>query len=278
MKSVDDFKEKGFHIEKNVFERKEMEDLFFTFYDIAYSIAKREGLSLNDFIEMESLNYPNNIKDLDKILMDLFYADKNLIGEVYDTFSYSMAFMRFLGNEKVESVTKELLELSSQSALYGWTNRVRIDPPHDERRTYGWHQEIFYTMPNTRFLQTWCPILRDTTKENGTINIKAGSHKEGVAASTWNEEEDKAIQITVDSKLTNKYPSTELEMKVGDILFFDGHLFHKSGKNTTKSEIRFSLVGMWNDVSHKGFKAPIPDFKFRTISSKENFEKHFKSS
>ena len=32
-------------------------------------------------------------------------------------------------------------------SLYGHTNRCRIDPPEDERRTYDWHQETFYTIP-----------------------------------------------------------------------------------------------------------------------------------
>ena len=61
-------------------------------------------------------------------------------------------------------------------------------------------------------------------------------------------------------------------MNVGDVLFFDSHLFHKSGKNSTKDEVRFSLVGTWNDISYKKFRAPIPEFKSRTLSPKEYFE------
>tara|TARA_B110001469_G_C9455206_1_gene229721 strand:- start:225 stop:686 length:462 start_codon:yes stop_codon:yes gene_type:complete len=149
---------------------------------------------------------------------------------------------------------------------------MRIDPPSDERRTYGWHQEIFYTIPDTKFLQTWCPMMRDTTIENGTIEIKKGSHKEGIAKQTWNEIEGRAIQIIIDPEITNKYKTIPLEMKVGDVLFFDGHLAHKSGQNSTKDEVRFSLVGMWNDTSYRGFNAPKPNFISRTISAKEYFD------
>ena len=73
-------------------------------------------------------------------------------------------------------------------------------------------------------------------------------------------------------KITNKYKTISLEMKVGDILFFDGHLAHKSGINSTKDEVRFSLVGMWHDTSYKGFNVPKPNFISRTISEKEYFD------
>ena len=87
----------------------------------------------------------------------------------------------------------------------------------------------------------------------------------------WNEIEGRATQIIIDKDITDKYETIQLEMKVGQVLFFDGHLAHQSGHNSTKDEIRLSLVGMWNDVSHEGFRAPLPSFESRTISAKEYF-------
>lgn len=148
---------------------------------------------------------------------------------------------------------------------------MRIDPPRDERRTYGWHQEIFYTIPETRFIQTWCPLIRDTTIKNGTIEVCEGSHKEGIAKQTWNEIEGRATQIIVNEEVVVKYNQKKIPMKKGEILFFDPHMFHRSGHNSTKDEVRFSLVGMWNDTTHLKFKAPQPEFKSRTFSAKEYF-------
>ena len=262
--------EDGYYIEKNIFDAEDMEEIFINFYDICFYIAlkyniKHEAKSPND------ISYRHNLKDLDNLVLTIFNANKDFLGEIYDTFSYSLAFMRFLGNKKVEIITKELLNLHKTSSLYGWTNRMRIDPPSDERRTYGWHQEVFYTIPDTKFLQTWCPMLRNTTISNGTIQVKKGSHKEGVAKQSWNEIDGRATQIIVDPEITDRYETISLEMKVGDLLFFDGRLIHKSGKNITKDEVRFSLVGMWNDPSYNGFRAPKPNFTSRTISAKEYF-------
>jgi hypothetical protein len=247
-----------------------MGEIFINFYDICFNIALKHNIKHKTPIP-NNVSYPNNLKDLDYLVLAIFNVNKDLLGEVYDIFSYSLTFIRFLGNKKVENITQELLNINKTSSLYGSANRMRIDPPSDERRTYGWHQEIFYTIPNTKFLQTWCPMMRDTTIENGTIEIKKGSHKEGIAKQSWNEIEGRAIQIIIDPEITNKYKTISLEMKVGDILFFDGHLAHQSGKNLTKDEVRFSLVGMWNDTSHRGFNVPIPNFMSRTISAKEYF-------
>ena len=158
-------------------------------------------------------------------------------------------------------------------SLYGYTNRIRIDPPNDDRRTYGWHQEVFYTIPEARYLQTWCPILRNTTIDNGTIEIKPQSHKEGIAKQKWNEVKGRATQIIIDDDILDKYKTIQLEMEVGDLLFFDGRLAHRSGTNSTADEIRFSLVGMWHDTSHLPFRAPLPNFESRTITAKEYYKK-----
>jgi len=89
----------------------------------------------------------------------------------------------------------------------------------------------FFTILDTKFFQTWCPMMRDTTIANGTIKLKKGSYKEGIPRQTWIPIESLATQIIIDPKITNKYETISLEMKVVDLLFFDGHLAYKLGEN-----------------------------------------------
>ena len=271
------FREKGYAIQKNVYSYDDFRDLFVAFYDLTYSCAKRNLIPLEDlnFPEVKDIKYPDNIKKLDKLLLLLLKKDKSFIGEIYDAFSYSSVFLRFISAKKVEETTKLLLNIPKTTTLYGWTNRVRIDPPGDNRRTYGWHQEVFYTQPRFRYLQTWAPVIRNTTRQNGTIWVKEGSHKEGIAKQTWNEIDGRATQIIIDKEILSKYKSINLEMNLGDVLYFDGFLAHASGNNSTEDEVRFSLVGMWNDTSTKDFRAPLPQFISRTESSKDYFIKKF---
>ncbi len=270
------FKENGYCIIPNVYSESDMGEMFYLFLDVFKSIAHKNKIQLSHPINtIAELKYPADLKILDHLILDVFNYSKDLVGEGYDIVSYSGTFMRFLSNKKIEAITRELLGLPEHAALYGWTNRVRIDPPADERRTYGWHQEVFYTIPESRYLQTWCPVLRDTTSQNGTIHVCPASHKEGVAKQSWNEIPGRATQIIIDQDLVNKYQNVVLEMKVGDVLFFDGHLFHQSGHNATKDEIRFSMVGMWNDISNESFRGPKPSFTQRTTLDAKEYWKEY---
>ena len=268
------FKEKGYVIASDGIKHNIHAEIFFMFYDLAISCIARNNIKTNFSIKkIDEVNYPKDLKELDKLLLTILHLDNKLIGELYDTVSYSSTFLKLISDSFMEDKTRELLDLKKNNTIYSWTHRIRIDPPGDDRRTYGWHQEIFYTFPDTKFLQTWAPIMRDTTLENGTIEICVGSIKEGIAKQTWNDIDGRATQIIVDEKIVKKYEQKPIPMKTGEVMFFDPHTFHKSGQNSTKDEIRFSLVGMWNDTTYKNFRAPKPEFNSRTISAKENFNK-----
>ena len=272
------FNNNGFLIKENLIKDKYQSELFYLFYDLAVSTIKKNKIDLEYQIKnVDDIDYEKkgggDIKILDKILLDILKIDNKLIGELYDTVSYSSTFLKLVSNSHIEEYTRSLLGLSKRNTIYSWTHRVRIDPPKDERRTYGWHQEIFYTIPETRFIQTWCPLIRDATIENGTIEVCEGSHKEGIAKQTWNEIKGRATQILVNEEVVAKYKQKKLPMKKGEILFFDPHMFHRSGYNSTKDELRFSMVGMWNDTNFLKFKAPRPEFKSRTFSAKDYFNR-----
>ena len=275
MDALINYKEKGYHIEKSVVPISAHKELFFTYYDLAISLIRRnKQIPLNFEIKnIEDLIYPEDIKHLDTLLLAILKFDDKLIGEIYDSMSYCSNFLRVVSSTKIEEISREILELKNYNTIYSFMNRVLIQIPRDQRRTYGWHQEIFYTLPNTRFVQAYCPIIRDVTIENGALEICKKSHKDGLAKQTWNKPENRVLQIIVDEKKVDKYEKIRLPMKLGDFLFFNPYLIHRSGDNLTKDEIRFSLVTIWNDCSHAGWTPPFPNFKSRTITPKENFEK-----
>ena len=265
------YKNLGFATKKNLISKKHHIDLFYTVYDLACSTIKRNKIKLNFKLKKtENLKYKKDLNHLDKVLLSVFKFDKSLIGEIYDTVSYCSTFLRLISDSKIDEYTRQLLDLKKNNTLYSITHRMRIDPPYDERRTYGWHQEVFYTLPKSKFLQTWAPLIRDTKIDNGTIEVCLKSHKEGIAKQTWNEKKGIATQIIVDPTIVKKYEQIPFPMKVGDVMFFNPHLFHRSGHNSS-NEVRFSLVGMWNDTTHNYFRAPIPKLKFRGLSPEEYF-------
>ena len=134
--------------------------------------------------------------------------------------------------------------------------------------------EVFYTIPYGSYIQTWAPLIFDTTIQNGTIEIASGSHQEGIADQSWNEVEGGATQIIIEKSVVDKYPNGPVEMQVGELLLFSGYLFHRSGNNVS-NQVRYSLVGMFHDINNIPFIAPKLSYEFRGTSPKEFYDQTF---
>ena len=195
--------------------------------------------------------------------------DHSWVSDIYDTSSMIPSFLDIVRNTSTLEIIKYLLEVNTP--LYPYTNRIRIDPPSDNRRTYGWHQETFYTIPRSSFVQTWAPLIYDVRVENGTISVADGSHKAGIPYQTWEEIPGGATQILISDDVVNKYEQIAIEMNVGELLFFSGRLAHKSGNNTSDM-VRFSLVGMYHDIASENFIAPSIKFDHKHQDPKSYFE------
>jgi ectoine hydroxylase-related dioxygenase (phytanoyl-CoA dioxygenase family) len=248
--------------------------------------AFSENLLKNFALEYSQLVKINLEKSGSKF--DGKHSDKNFISEgiktleainhswvsdIYDTSAMLPSFLEIVRNPSTLLIIKFLLEIDTP--LYPYTNRIRIDPPSDNRRTYGWHQETFYTIPRSSFVQTWAPLIYDVRVENGTISVADGSQKEGIPFQTWSDVPGGATQILISDTIIDKYEQIAIEMNVGELLFFSGRLAHKSGNNISEM-VRFSLVGMYHDISNKNFIAPSIQFDHKHQDPKSYFEEEMR--
>ena len=191
--------------------------------------------------------------------------------EFYDTLWSTPAFINIGFSQRFISVIATLLETRRQN-LYAPLVRCRIDHPEDESRTYGWHQEIFYTIPRSRYIQTWGPLVTDIPKQVGALRVLDKSFVGGIAPQTWNEIPVRTLQILVDEKTTDQYEEVHVETALGDMLFFDKCTIHASGTNTSDLT-RYSFVGMYHDTSEPEYRCPqFPLWEFRGTSAREYFE------
>ena len=259
------FREFGYVIVNDALSADELSDFKNEVKGIVNSYRIKAGLS--------SMSCENDLI-LSEGLIQLEEADHDYVAAVYDTVISCPSFFRICGNKNTEKFVKNLLEIPKANSLYGFTNRCRIDPPRDDRRTYGWHQEVFYTIPKSRFIQTWAPLIFDTTELNGTIEIAPRSHEEGIALQSWNSLEGRATQIIVNEEVMSQYSQIKLEMKLGEILYFSGKLAHRSGHNGS-NQVRYSLVGMYHDVDSVAFSAPKINFSYRNLDPFDYFTETF---
>jgi phytanoyl-CoA hydroxylase len=269
---VDSFHANGFLILDDFFNNKEISD---------FQHALRQLIRAS-FLRAKEKNESLCIEDYDDIefhqgLMALEAIDHFFVADIYDSLAQTSAFKRLISKEETSDAINELMGKPLDSPLYTYTCRCRIDPPKDNRRTYGWHQEVFYSIPESDFLQTWAPLVIPTNEGNGTIEVCVGSHKEGIAKQTWNSIDGRATQIIVDDMVSQKYEQRRIDMTVGQMMIFDYRLFHQSGNNTSR-EVRYSLVGMYHDATKPSFYSANINFGYKKKTPKEYFNENFPAS
>jgi phytanoyl-CoA hydroxylase len=254
------FDENGFAIISDIFSEELINDFKIELSQIIKAYLLKAGAS-------DNYNAHNIFHEAMRDLEDLSHV---WIASIYDTIFQCPSFLKIISEKKFTNIIRLLLG-GENTPLYGYTNRCRIDPPMDNRRTYGWHQEVFYTVPMGRYIQAWAPLVANASVDNGTIQVAIGSHKKGILKQNWMDFEGRATQILVDPAEIKDCPKEFVEMKVGELLLFSGYLAHQSGDNISK-DYRYSLVGMYHDVNTKEFIAPSIDFKFKGKTPRQFYD------
>ncbi len=254
---INSFNENGFIIIDNFFNLEELSDFENSLQHLITTNLEKaskiySGISIDEF--------KNSI--FDEGLIKLEELDHQYVADIYDTICQVPEFLRLITKKESTDYINQLLNRDPKNPLYTFTCRCRIDPPNNDSRKTKWHQEVFYTIPKSNFLQTWAPLVGDANTRNGTIQVCVGSHKEGIAKQSWDMEKGGANPFVIDENIVKKYEIIDVEMKKGQFMIFNSRLFHRSGKNTS-NKVRYSLVGMYHDVDNLNFEPPILTFKYR---------------
>jgi hypothetical protein len=140
---------------------------------------------------------------------------------------------------------------------------VFFNPPN--RGGQGWHQDAYYikTYPDS-LIGAWI-ALEDADEENGCLWVVPGSNHEPIyppspqaphynkgfvhakgAFSDLSEVDnvsDLDDEVNTLTRMVRKYPDPiPVPLKPGDVLFFQGHLFHRSYPNRSRNRLRRSFV------------------------------------
>ena len=148
------FKDFGFVIIENAFTSEICEDFKSELAELIRAYLLKAGLP-DDYIGDDIFH---------KAMEDLENVDHSYVASLYDSIYQCPSFMRIVASKNMTSSVRSLLP-GKNAPLYGHTNRCRIDPPQDDRRTYGWHQEVFYTIPRGRYIQSWAPLLNASQRK-----------------------------------------------------------------------------------------------------------------
>jgi len=261
---LDYFHEHGYIIIENFFTKDELENFKVSLHNIINSVVKKSSIKKTNY------DFSKNPDDLDVAIIELEKHHPELIGEIYDTVAFTPSFLRLAVKKEYEDIVNQLL-CEDETPFYLTTNRCRIDPPQVTRRSTDWHQETFYTIPQSKFIQTWGPLVRDIKKENGAVEICVGSHRDGTVPQNVNLSPGYPTPYSIDESIVSKYTKKSVELNLGNILFFNPTLFHRSGFNSSKTT-RFSIIGMYHSTVNPSFDAPRINLSYRKMDPDEYYK------
>ena len=119
----------------------------------------------------------------------------------------------------------------------------------------------------------WAPLVHDLTTERGTLMICPKSHnilvKQEVSLDVpYNH------RFTVNKSDLEKFSPISVEVKLGQVLFFDGGLIHRSGYNASNL-MRYSMIGLFHDVFNENFLPVATHYKYMKRTPYEHYYQLF---
>jgi ectoine hydroxylase-related dioxygenase (phytanoyl-CoA dioxygenase family) len=225
------FRENGYFIAKSIISEKKISAVLETIFRIYFKY--------NPSSKLHDLQEPWNSDLFHEELIKFRKSDPKRFSLLYDSTQTSASVMELLTSELIAKYSANLLD-TKNNELCITEGMIRMDAPGDKRNIAGWHQEISYLRNNG--LVIWIP-LSDITPDLGPLQVCPKSHHEGELKVVQNKNLPGDVSTVsvdeVEPEYIAKYSIMDVEIKKGDVLFFDTELFHRSGVNTS-NRIRFS--------------------------------------
>lgn len=200
-----EFEENGFVILKNVFSKEKLHEI----------------RKLQEEIE----NYAN--QGLEDPFLPWSMPHRNDQGVFYDLYQRHPAFQEMAKNETIldclESVLGKNIYLYDNSLVY---------KPKGKKNDVAWHQDFISRPDEPLKIIVWMAI-DDVTKENGTVQVIPGSHKQGHLP--WHRVSGETHHDRVDMEYVEKDKDKIIyaELEAGDVLLFNMLVLHGSDEVNT---------------------------------------------
>jgi hypothetical protein len=152
-------------------------------------------------------------------------SDRNLLQRIENFTQYNPGLDYFMNGSKLLGICSDLF--SSPAILY--KEKINYKFPHSSG--FAPHQDVAAGWwKYNQSLHISCLICIDpSTRANGCLEVVFGAHKNGMLSDPWKE-------LPFDVVQNLKF--TPLELQVGDTVFFDSFVPHRSAPNTTNSARR----------------------------------------
>ena len=244
---INDYSKNGYAILKNIVPYTRIDALLENIYKLYRKYSTDS--------ELDEAEDPWKSEIFHKKLIEFRKKEPKLFGAIYDSLKTSLTLTQLVSDDKiVDNVAKFLNVKPSDISIS--EPMCRLDVPNDKRNALEWHQERSFFPQNrdgSHSLVCWIP-LTNVTEEMGTIHISPESHKGGLIIPERNEKKNGSStrQISVPEEHIKKYEDLTVPVDVGDVVFLNMLLFHRSGVNIS-DKIRFAVQARFHTSTADDF-------------------------
>lgn len=251
------FKERGFLVVRNIVPN----DLLFGFNQ---TLERLVNILFEAYLGRSCLKQDMSC---DSKIIALKNVNPHFISKIQRIISRTPEFFALSSCVNIMPFMRSLYNLDEKSPIYIINNGVVFTCPNDSLNKAvsnfetDWHNDIFYTIPNSRFWQVWVPLMHSATTEVGTLMVCPGSHKSGMIKQCIDINASYNNRYFINQEIVDHYSPESVEVNLGDILIFDSYLIHKSGVNAS-SIVRCSMLGAYHDASSSEFSPISFEYKY----------------
>ena len=246
------FEEQGYIVLDNAFDTNDLIGFRKTFRYVLKNVLEQAA----KYYPNLNIHLENDIADYNKALIDLRFANPEYVSVAQRLISRSPEFFRLSSDPKVFKAIRFIQNLPELSPLYLLSNGVVFTNPNDKgnKRSSNfeldWHQDTFFTIPRSRYVQFWGPLLHDSTEDVGTLVVCPGSHKDGYGKQRIHTDISFNHRYSMALGEADKYDHVSVNLKLGQLLIFHGQLIHASGQNIS-DKVRVTILGLCHDAARK---------------------------
>ena len=244
---ITDYNKNGYAILRNIVPPPRIDALLENIYKLY-----RKYSTDYEFDESED---PWKSEMFHKKLIEFRKKDPKLFGAIYDSLKTSLTLTQLVSDDVIVNNVAKFLNVDPSDVSIS-EPMCRLDVPNDKRNALEWHQERSFFPQNRDGLHSlvcWIP-LTSVTEEMGAIHISPESLAGGLITPAQNEKKSELStrQISVPEEHVKKYEDLVVPVDVGDVVFFNMLLYHRSGVNIS-DKVRFAVQSRFHTATADDF-------------------------
>ena len=244
---INDYNKNGYSVLRNIVPHGRIDALL----ENIYKLYRKYSTDT----ELDKLESPWKSGLFHKKLIEFRKEEPKLFGAIYDSLKTSLTLTQLVSDDIIVDNVAKFLKVEPGDVSIS-EPMCRLDVPDDKRNALEWHQERSFFPQNRDGLHSlvcWIP-LTDVTEEMGAIHISPESHTSGLLVPTQNEKKSELStrQISVPEEYVKKYEDLVVTVHVGDVVFFNMLLFHRSGVNIS-DKVRFAVQSRFHTATADDF-------------------------